>query len=235
MDTISLDVSTRDGAMKAKALLARDLIPLQFYGRGVENRSLQVDYQSFRKVYRVAGNNTVIEMNIDGKEKINVLVQDVQYDPVKDTFKHVDLMNVRMDEVITAKVPLEFVGMSLAVKEMSGTLMPHLNEVEVKCLPKDLIHSIEVSIDPIVDFNSFVRVKDLVVPEAVEITNDPEDVVVTAVPPRVEEEPEVEEVGGEEGEAAEGEAAEGEAGEGEAKKEGEGGEAKDEKKEEGGD
>lgn len=188
MDSISLDVQTRDKSVKAKDLLKADLIPLEFYGKGIENQSFKVDYQTFRKVYKVAGSNTVIELNVDGKKKLNALVQDVQYDPIHDTFVHVDLVNVKANEEIHTHIPVNLTGMSVAVKDHSGILMHHLHEVEVKCLPKDLVHSIEVDMEPLVDFHSFIRVKDLVVPSGITILNDPEDVVVNVSAPRVEEE-----------------------------------------------
>ncbi len=217
MDKMTLDVQSREEGTKAKKLLASGLIPIEFYGKGTENMSLQVDYQAFRKLFRFAGTNTIISLNIDGgKSKVDTIVHDVNYHPITDKIIHVDFVKVKMDEFVYTKIPIVLTGVAPAVKELGGTLMHNLDELEVKCLPGDLIHNIEVSIEPIVDFNSFIRVKDLSVPDTLEVLGDPEEVVVTAVPPRVEEEPEVvEEVA--EGEAEGAEAAEGEAGEGEKK------------------
>lgn len=216
MDILSLDVQSRNKSLKAKDLLRSNLIPMEYYGRGVGNKSLQVDYQTFRKLFRVSGTNTVIELNVDGKEKFNVLVHEIQQNPITDTITHVDFINVRMDQELHTRIPLEFVGDAPAVRELAGILTHHLTEVEVKCLPKYLVHDIEVSIAPLVDFNSYVRVKDLVVPEGITILNGPEDIVANVVPPRLEEEPVVApeaEVVAEEGATAEGAAAEGAEGE----------------------
>ena len=210
MDTMTLEVQLRDKNLRAKDLLNQNLIPLEYYGRGVENKSFQVDYQTFRRLFRVAGTNTIIELNVAGKETVSVLVHDLQRDPVTDNIKHVDLINVRMDQEIHTKVPVELTGTAPAVKEQGGILMHHLHEVEIKCLPKDLVHSFSVSIDSLVDFHSFVRVKDLEVPEGINILNGEEDLIATVVAPRVEEEATTEEgaEGAEEGAAEEG-AAEG--------------------------
>ncbi|MEK7086027.1 MAG: 50S ribosomal protein L25, partial [Patescibacteria group bacterium] len=132
--------------------------------------------------------NTVLELNVDGKEKLPALVHDVQYNPVTDAIDHVDFINVRMDQVVHAKIPLKFFGISPAVKELGGILTHTLTEVSVKCLPKDLIPFIEVSVESVVDFHSYVRIKDLKVSSAVTILHDPGDVVVTAVAPKIEEE-----------------------------------------------
>ncbi|MBI5754315.1 50S ribosomal protein L25 [Candidatus Peregrinibacteria bacterium] len=188
MDIMTIDVQTRDSHLKGKDLRVQKLLPAEFYGRGVKNISLQLGSGEFRRLYRTAGRNTVIELNVDGKQKHNALVHDLQYDPISDEIIHVDFINVRMDEMIHAKIPLKFIGVAPAVKELSGILTYNLDEIDVKCLPKDLIHSIEVSVEGIVNFHSYVRVKDLAVPASITILNPPDEVVVTAVAPKEEEE-----------------------------------------------
>lgn len=188
MDTMTIDVQTRDSKAKGRSLRRNNIIPAEYYGKGVKNHSIQMDYQTFRKILRKAGMNTLIELNVDGKEKLTVLVHDIQHDPVTDSINHVDFINVRMDQVVHAKIPLKFFGISPAVKELGGILTHTLTEVSVKCLPKDLIPFIEVSVEPVKDFHSYVRVKDLNVPATVTVLHDPGDVVVTAVAPKIEEE-----------------------------------------------
>lgn len=185
---MTLELGARDKGARARDLLASSLIPCEFYGKGVENMSLQVDYQTFRKVFRVAGTNMILALKVEGKDPVNALVHEIQYDPVTDMIKHIDFMNVRMGETLHTKIPVELVGVAPAVKELGGMLMHHLNEIEVKCLPKDLIHKIEVNIESLVDFHVAIKVQDLKVPSTLEVLNDPEDMVVTAIAPRVEEE-----------------------------------------------
>lgn len=225
MDTYKLEVEARDTSVAAKNLRAEDKLPAVLYGEGIKNVDFQMDYQTFRRIYREAGGNTVIDLAVGGKS-FKVLVQHVDFDPVTDKMIHVDFINVRMDKEITAKVPLEFVGQAPAVANLDGILMHAREEVEVKCLPGDLIHSIEVDVSSLEDFNTSITVGDLSVPEGVEILDDPEQPVASVSAPREEEEEEVVPAEGEEGEEGE---AEGEA-------EGEGGEEKEEggeKKEEG--
>lgn len=200
LETINLEIQTRNPAMKAGVLRANNLIPAEYYGRGVENRSLQIDYQTFRRAFKKAGTNTILTLKIDGKDEVNVLVHSLQFDPVTDAIAHIDFTNVRLGEELHTKIPLEFVGQAPAVKELSGMLMTNLTEIEIKCLPKDLIHNIEVSIESLVDFHSFIRVKDLDVPDTITVLNEPEDVVVTVVAPKEEKE-EVEGEAGSEGDA----------------------------------
>lgn len=188
MEVINLEVKTRDPNSKAGQLNDNNIIPAEYYGHGVKNKSLEVNYSLFRKVYKIAGGNTIVELNIDGGEKLPVLIHDIQHDPVSGKITHVDFVNVKMTEEIHAKIPLRFTGVALAVKDLAGTFVANLNEVEVKCLPKDLVHDIEVSIEPLIDFNSYIRVKDLIVPAGITVLEDMENVVANVVPPRKEEE-----------------------------------------------
>lgn len=188
MDSVVLEAQTRDKSLKARDLLRASKIPAVYYGKGVENLSIQMDYNVFRKVYRTAGSNTILELNLDGKDKLNVLVNEVQYDPVTDMITHVDFINVRMDQAIYTHVPITLKGLAPAVKDLGGILTHNLHEAEIKCLPKDLIHKIEVDVSGLIEFNVYIRVKDLVVPETVQILNSPEDIVATVVPPKIEEE-----------------------------------------------
>ena len=188
MDKIILEVQTRDLATKAKDLLAQNLVPVNFYGKGVENKALQVDYQSFKKTYKQAGTNTIIELKVNGKESLNVLVHDVQHDPVTDAIMHVYFINVRMDQEIHSEIPIKLVGISVAVKDHGGTLISNVDSLKVKCLPKDLVREIEVSIEPLVDFHTSIRVRDLSIPKGITVLTGPEEVVATAVPPHEEKE-----------------------------------------------
>jgi len=185
---MTLEIQARETDRKAKDLLKDQIIPVEYYGNGVKNQSLQVDYQTFRKLFRVSGTNTVIELNIDGKEKKNVLVHNVDFHPVTDQITHIEFINVKMNEEIQTQVPLEFEGVAPAVKELGGTLTHNLDYLEIKCLPKDLLHSWTVNVEPIVDFHTSIRVQDLNLPATVTVLNDPEDVVVSASAPQVEDE-----------------------------------------------
>ena len=188
MSATTLEVQSRSPEAKAKDLLAQNIVPLEYYGKGVKNRSLQADYQAFRRLYKQAGESTIVELKIDGKETANVLIHEVQHDPVSDKITHVDFINVRMDVVIHTHIPLKFVGVSTAVKDNCCTLMTPLSQLDVKCLPKDLVHEIEVGIESLVDFHLNIRVKDLKIPANITVLNKAEDVVAMVVPPKVEEE-----------------------------------------------
>ncbi len=221
MDTYKIEAATRDSSVAAKVVRGEDKIPAVLYGHGVDNVSVEMDYQDFRRVYRDAGGNSIIDLTIDGKA-YKVLVQNVDFEPVTDKIHHVDFINVKMDEEITTTIPVEFVGVAPAVKDEGGTLVHGRTEIEVRCLPGDLISNIEVDLSPLVDFHTSISVGDVVFPDTITVLDDPELMVASVSAPR-EEEPEEEVVAegeeGAEGEAVEGAEGEGGSAEGEEKKE----------------
>ncbi|MDX9970869.1 MAG: 50S ribosomal protein L25 [Candidatus Gracilibacteria bacterium] len=191
MENLILNAELRDKSMKPKNLLEKNIIPVEYYGNGVENLSLQVNAGDFRRLFKKAGFNTVVELVCEGK-KYPVLVHDLDQHPVSDDFIHIDFKAVKMDEEVETRIPLEFVGTSIAVKDFSGTFMSNLDEVEVKCLPKYLVPFIEVDISALEDFNSQITIKDLKVPQGMTLMHEEDDSVCTVLPPKAEEEKAVE-------------------------------------------
>ncbi|MFA5843118.1 MAG: 50S ribosomal protein L25 [Candidatus Gracilibacteria bacterium] len=186
MESVSLAVSKRDPSVKARDVRLGGMIPAECYGVGRDNVSIQMNYQDFRRAYKTAGNTTILDLKVGADLSVPVLVKDMQYDPISDEISHVDFIAVQMDKVLNARIPLEFVGVSLAIKDLGGVLVANLHELEVKCLPKDLVHSIKVDISPLVTFAETIHVKDLVVPTGLTVVSDAKLMVVTVSPPNEE-------------------------------------------------
>lgn len=217
MEKIELQVQTRDTSAAVSDLRGSQFIPAIFYGKGEKNIPLQVDYQTFRRLYIKSGSQ-MIDLLIDGKTNKKALIHDLQFDPLTGKIKHIDFLRVSVKEAITTEVPVEIVGIAPAVKDLGGIMNIVKDTIEVKCLPMDIPNQIEVDVSNLTELNAAIHVSELNIPKEVTVLDVPEDVVVIINPPRIEEEPVEEEVA--EGEEVEGEAAEGEAGEKE------GGEAK---------
>jgi large subunit ribosomal protein L25 len=167
---------------------AEGKIPAVVYGHGIKPKNLWINNLDLSRVYREVGENTIIELETDDKKKINVLIQEIQADPVTGNFIHVDFFQVRMDEKIEKEVPLEFVGEAPAVKESGGILIRSLDEIPVKCLPADLPAKIEVDVSVLRTFDDYIKAKDLPISNLVKIQIDPETMVALVAPPRSDEE-----------------------------------------------
>jgi large subunit ribosomal protein L25 len=176
---------------KVKSLRRQGILPAVLVRKGKESVSLALDYGIFEKTYREAGETTVIKLKIEDGEKgakeKNVLITETARDPLTGNFLHVDLQEIRLDEKITASVPLVFIGESPMIKE-GGTLVKNMQEVAVKSLPNDLPRQIEVDVSVIESFDKHVYVKNLKVSSAVQVLAEAEDVVALVTPPRKEEE-----------------------------------------------
>ncbi len=182
-----LNAQLRDKLKKAKQIRKEKLIPAEYYGRGIQNVSLSLPYQEFRKLYRTAGTNTIIDLKIEGQGDKKVLVHDVNYDPIRGDVRHVEFIHVRMDEEVTTHVRIKLEGQAPAVKEQGGILIQSLDEIEITCLPGDLIHEVTLNIDSLTELQVPLHVSDIVLPPKIKLVTDPETPVVSVLPPREEE------------------------------------------------
>lgn len=185
---MDLQVQSRVQLGKAvQALRKKGIIPAELYGHGFENQHLEIQGRDFEKVFAEAGENTVITL-IAENVKTPAIVYDVQRDYLTGEIIHADLYRVRMDEKITAHVPIEFIGEAPGVKEHGGVLNKTLSEIEVEALPGDLPRSFEIDVSVLTDIDQSIYVKDLNVSDKVTVIPDQETVIVTLTPPAPEEE-----------------------------------------------
>ncbi len=188
---ISLKAKIRKETGKKTSILKKSgRIPAVVYGHKIKNVLLDVDYKEFQKVLSKAGESSLIELDIEGeKEKRPVLAHDLQKDPVTDKFIHIDFFQTSLKEEVQVKVPLVFEGESQAIKDLGGTLIKNISELEIKALPQNLPHEIKVSVNSLNTFEDHILVKDLVLPKDVKAIAKPDEIVVSvARAAKVEEE-----------------------------------------------
>ena len=197
---------------KVSALRRQGILPGVIFGGRADSLPIETDLHSFEQRYRRWGNTTLLALTgIDGGE-VSALVHDVSRDPVTGRMLHVDFTRVSLTEKTHAEVPLHFVKESPAVRTLGAVLLHALSEVTVEAFPQDIPRAIEVDLSGLQEIDDAVYGRDLLVDATtISITNDPDELVVKAVPVKVEEEAKPAEAAAPvEGEApAEGEAAEG--------------------------
>ena len=142
---MELAVTKRDNTKKATTLRREGILPAVVYGRTHESTPISVDQKTFEKVFNNAGESTVITLTGLGEDK-QVLVNEVERHPVSGTILHADFYAIAKGQKVTVSIPLEFNGVSPAVKELGGILTKVLHELEIECEPKDLPRSSEISI-----------------------------------------------------------------------------------------
>jgi large subunit ribosomal protein L25 len=185
MQTLTLTATKRSKADRLEAIRIKGMIPAVVYGARVENTSISVPSVSFEKTLKMAGESSTIVLDIEGS-KVDVLIHDVQVDPIKGFPIHIDFLAVDMNKPVEVAVPLEFTGVSQAEKDGLGSLVKVLHEVEIRALPKDLPHSIIVDISPLVTLADQIHVKDLTVAKEITVITDSDEVVALVAPAKAE-------------------------------------------------
>jgi large subunit ribosomal protein L25 len=170
--SFTLKVEKRE-AGKPEETRESGLIPGVVYGPEMEPVSISMDYNTFTKLYAEAGASSLIDFTVEGNgEPTKVLIQDIQYNPVKGNIIHVDFRQIKMGEEMTTDVALNYVGEAPAVKELGGTLNTGNDTLTVKCLPKDLVSELEVDISVLATFEDVITIADVKLPEGITILTD---------------------------------------------------------------
>jgi len=189
---LTLNASKREVVGKPVATLRRaGFVPAVLYGSKVSTTNLSLDGKEFLRVYKEAGENTLVEIVVANKggneEKTPVLIHDVLLDALTRNVLHVDLYAVALDEVTQVMIPVEFVDVAPVEEELHGIVIRVASEIEVEALPQHLPHEITISLSSLTTFDSKIHAKDVVLPEGVTLVTDPDMVLVSVSEPLSEE------------------------------------------------
>lgn len=174
------------------------MVPAVVYGARVENTMISVPSVLFGKILKEAGETSTISLEITEEKdsslskKVDVLIHEVQKDPIKGFPIHIDFLAVDMNKPIEIAVPLEFEGIAPADKNGLGVLVKALYEVEIRALPKDIPHSLSVDLSTLNTLEDQIQVKNIKLPPKIEMLTNEDEVVALVTP--AEEEAETETV-----------------------------------------
>lgn len=184
----SLDTQVRTVfGKRVRNLRKQGVLPAVLYGGGKKNIALSIIERAFEKMRKSAGESSLVELRVDGGGTENVLIHNIDRDPLTHKPRHVDFLRVRMDELLRVAVPLRFEGESPAVKE-GGILVKVMHETEVEALPANLPHEIAVDLTRLTAIGDRFALADLIVPNGVSFVGDKESVIVLIEEPRTKEE-----------------------------------------------
>jgi len=181
---LTLEVRKREPKEKPSILREEGKIPAVFYGKKEKSTSVSVSESEFLKVWKKAGESTVVVLKGAGEDK-EALIKDIDKDPVTERVRHADFYVFEKGQKIKVKIPLEFTGESPAVKT-GGVLVKVIHELEVEAAPKDLPHAISVDITALENFQSQILAKHLKLPSGVILSVGPDEVVASVYEPKEE-------------------------------------------------
>lgn len=219
--TLSAQPRAARGTRASRRLRREGLIPATVYGKDAEAKSITINGRElYAALHTEAGRNALINVEIDGDEKVLAVAREVQRHPVRGEVIHLDLIQISLDVAISAEVGVEYVGTPIGVRADGGFVEMISTTVNIEALPTVIPGSIVVDIEDLLTGDT-LKVSDLPVIEGVEYTDDPDHPLVTVLAPREEEEEELVVELDEDGEPIVGEAEPGEEATGEEGAEGE--------------
>lgn len=166
-------------------------LPAVVYGPKTKPLSIFVSLADFKKVFKEAGESTVVEIKLDNKP-LSVLIHEVSVDPMSREPIHIDFYAALMDKPVEASISLEFVGISPAVKGLGGMLVKVMHEIEVEALPANLPHGLEVDLSVLVNLGDHIIASQIPLPSGVKLVTNGDDNIVLVEAPREEKVEEVE-------------------------------------------
>jgi large subunit ribosomal protein L25 len=177
-EKIELKVEKRDvKGKKVKFLRNKGVVPAHLFGHNLDSIELQSQATALNSVISKAGRTRLINLTIgDSDQNHNVMVREVQKDPIRGDLIHVDFYEVNMAEKIKVEVPIQIVGESPALKIRENMLYQTLSSLHIECLPGKMPDRIQVDISVIKEVEQAVHVKDISLPD-VAILNEPELVI----------------------------------------------------------
>lgn len=192
MKNLILNAEIRTKEEKLSEVRSSSMVPAIVYGKHQEPILLKMDYSEFLRTFRKSGENHIINLKT-GKITMDVLVHQIQKEPISGGFLHIDFYAVTKGERLTTKIPLNLIWESLAVKEW-GVLEEHMKEVEVKVLPKDLVDSFDVDISSLVEIGDSIKLSEIAIDSSkFEILTSDTVIVSVSMPAKMEEVPVAEE------------------------------------------
>ena len=155
-------------------------VPAVVYGAGKNALAISVDPKQITRIlHSETGHNTIFDLQLEG-EKTKAMIVDWQYEPIKGALLHIDLKRIAMDKRLKVKVPIVLKGESYGVKTEGGIMEQVLREVEIECLPADILGHLDLDVTEL-KFGEVLRVKDLPHAEGKLKFLTPEDQVVAHV------------------------------------------------------
>lgn len=186
---LTLKAEIRSKTDKLDSIRKAGKIPAVFYGKKEASTPISIPKIDFLKIWKEAGESSVITLETPKGVKES-LINDVDLDPITGIPRHADFYVFEKGHKVEVELPIEFIGVSPAVKDLGGVLVKVLHKLKVEAMPKDLPHSIQIDLSPLVNFDDQVIAKDIKLSDGVELKEQPEEVIILVSAPREEKEEE---------------------------------------------
>jgi large subunit ribosomal protein L25 len=186
--SLAAEVRTTSGKGSSRKLRSAGSVPAIVYGHGREPQSLSINtYSLERLLEKVSYRTTVIELEVGGASA-KTLIREIQRHPYRRHILHVDFQELVAGERVTVSVPLKFVGTAEGVRTGGGILDQVMHELEISVDPLNIPNHIDVDVTEL-HIGHSIHVKEITVPEGVEVLDDEDATVCVCSIPKAVEEP----------------------------------------------
>ncbi|MDO8471501.1 MAG: 50S ribosomal protein L25 [bacterium] len=186
---LTLKAEIRNKTDKLDKIRKAGKFPAVFYGKKEASTAISISKIDFLKIWKEAGASSVVTLETPEGTKES-LIQDVDLDPITGIPRHADFYVFEKSHKVEVELPLEFIGISPAVKDLGGMFVKVLYKLKVEAMPKDLPHNIDIDISSLANFGDQILAKDIILPVGVELRENLEEVVALVSAPREEKEEE---------------------------------------------
>lgn len=177
-----------NGSAEARRLRHAGWLPCVVNSEGKESRKVKLNAHEFEMMLRHhTGENLLVDLEIAGETPRKVLMREVQHDPVNGKVIHVDFVAVSMTKKMRVRIPLFLVGDAFGVVNEGGILEQLLREIEIDCLPSDMVEMIEVNISDL-KLGQHLLVRDLKLDPKLTVVSNGTVAVAGVMAPDVEAE-----------------------------------------------
>lgn len=174
---VILEVKSRDASESPEILRERGIIPAVFYGPKEKATSISIDGQKLERVWRDAGETTIIKLTGVGEEH-DALFHDVQLHPLTGKILHADFYVIEKGKKIEVTVPLEFTG-SAPAEKAGHIVVKTLHEVEIEVAPQDLPHSLPVDLSKLENVGDHITAGNISLPASATLITHSDEIVVS--------------------------------------------------------
>lgn len=184
---ITLSPRTTKGK-KVAALRNEKIVPATIYGANFESQNVQLDRKTLESLVSSVGFSAPFDVVLDGNTH-KVLLREVQKHPFNDQVLSVSFFKLDDNRQVVAEIPIEVIGVSMAIKNNLGFLVTPVRHLSVRALPANIPTKLVVDISNLNEVGQAILIKDLVLGDGVELKpgTDVYIPVVTIVPPQKQE------------------------------------------------
>ena len=186
-DRVELLIAPREMMGKANKKLRRaGIIPANITGHNEPQQAVQIDAILFERLRRAHHSTSILTLTMPDATTQTALIRHVEHAPKSGKIIHVDFSRVDLTERIAMKIPLNFVGESLAVKNDGGVLLHLVEALDVECLASDIVDNVDVDISALTEIDGVLHAGDVKLPKGFTLITDPAELIAKVSSTRAE-------------------------------------------------